>query len=173
MTKAGGKIAYAKGSDVYTIYLSTVLIFQTFGGVKREITVNGIVCRDRLEATMRILEHEIVHLLELVFFDSTSCSKPRFKNLCQNIFGHTEVTHRLVTQAELAQEQHNLGIGSTVSFEYGGETHRGIISRITKRATVMVSDRAGDFRDFQGDRYSKYYIPLEDLKHVRSRRARR
>ena len=173
MTKAGGKIAYAKDTDVYTIYLSTALIFQTFGGVTREVTVNGIVCRDRLEATMRILEHEIIHLLELVFFDSTSCSKPRFKHLCQNIFGHTEVTHRLVTQAELAQEQHNLGIGSTVSFEYGGETHRGIISRITKRATVMVRDRAGDFRDLQGDRYSKYYIPLEDLKHVRSRRARR
>ncbi len=173
MTKAGGKITYAKGTDVYTIYLSTALIFQTFGEVTREITVNGIVCHDRLEATMRILEHEVIHLLELVFFDSTSCSKPRFKHLSQNIFGHTEVTHRLVTQAELAQEQHNLGVGSKVSFEYSGETYRGVISRITKRATVMVRDRAGDFRDLQGDRYSKYYIPLEDLKHVRSRRARR
>ena len=173
MTKAGGKIAYAKGTDIYTIYLSTALIFQTFGGVTREVTVNGIICRDRLEATMRILEHEIIHLLELVFFDSTSCSKPRFKRLSQNIFSHTEVTHRLVTQAELAQEQHNLGVGSTVSFEYGGDTHRGVISCITKRATVMVRDRAGDFRDLQGDRYSKYYIPLENLKHVRSRRARR
>ena len=173
MTSAGGKIAYAKGTDAYTIYLSTALIFQTFGGVTREITVNGIVCRDRLEATMRILEHEVIHLLELVFFDSTSCSKPRFKRLCQNIFGHTEVTHRLVTQAELAQEQHNLEVGSTVSFEYSGETYRGVISRITKRATVMVRDRAGDFRDLQGARYNKYYIPLEDLKQVRSRRARR
>ena len=168
MTKAGGKIAYAKGTDIYTIYLSTALIFQTFGGVTREVTVNGIVCHDRLDATMRILEHEIIHLIELVFFDSTSCSKPRFKRLSQNIFGHTAVTHRLVTQAELAQEQHNMGVWSTVSFEYGGETHRGIISRITKRATVMVRDRAGDFRDLQGARYSKYYIPLEDLTHVRS-----
>jgi len=173
MTKAGGKIAYAKGTDVYTIYLSTALIFQTFGGVTREVTVNGIVCQDRLEATMRILEHEIIHLLELVFFDSTSCSKPRFKQLSQNIFSHTEVTHRLVTQAELAQEQHNLRIGSTVSFEYGGETYRGIIARITKRATVMVRNRAGNFRDLQGDRYSKYYIPLENLTHVRSKHARR
>ncbi|MEA1908140.1 MAG: hypothetical protein U9N43_03825 [Euryarchaeota archaeon] len=173
MTKSGGKIAYAKGTDVYTIYLSTALIFQTFGGVTREVTVNGIVCHDRLEATMCILEHEIIHLLELVFFDSTSCSKPRFKHLSRNIFGHTEVTHRLVTQAELAQKQQNLGIGSTVSFEYGGETYRGIISRITKRATVMVKNHAGDFRDRKGDRYSKYYIPLENLTHVRSKHARR
>lgn len=173
MTKAGGKIAYAKGTDVYTIYLSTALIFQTFGSVTREVAVNGIVCQDRLEATMRILEHEIIHLLELVFFDSTSCSKPRFKQLSHNIFSHTEVTHRLVTQAELAQEQHNLRIGSKVSFEYGGETYRGIISRITKRATVMVRNRAGDFRDLRGDRCSKYYIPLENLTHVRSKHARR
>ena len=173
MTKAGGKIAYAKGTDIYTIYLSTTLIFQTFGDVMREVTVNGIVCRDRLEATMRILEHEIIHLLELVFFGSTSCSKPGFKHLSRNIFGHTDVTHRLVTQAELAHEQHNLQVGSVVSFEYGGETFSGIISRITKRATVMVRDPAGDFRDLQGDRYSKYYIPLENLKHKRSGHARR
>ena len=173
MTRAGGKIAYAKGIGTYTIYLSTALIFQTFGDVTREVTVNGIVCHDRLEATMRILEHEIIHLLELVFFGSTSCSKPRFKRLSQNIFGHTAVTHRLVTQAELAHEQHNLRVGSVVSFEYGGETYRGVISRITKRATVMVRDPAGDFRDLQGDLYSKYYIPLENLKHKRSGHARR
>jgi hypothetical protein len=173
MTRAGGKIAYAKGIGTYTIYLSTALIFQTFGDVTREVTVNGIVCHDRLEATMRILEHEIIHLLELVFFGSTSCSNPRFKRLSQNIFGHTAVTHRLVTQAELAHEQHNLRVGSVVSFEYGGETYSGVISRITKRATVMVRDPAGDFRDLQGDLYSKYYIPLENLKHKRSGHTRR
>ncbi len=164
MTRAGGKITYAKGTDTYTISLSTALIFQTFEDVMREVTVNGIVCRDRLDATMRILEHEIIHLLEQVLFDSTSCSKPRFKRLSRNIFGHTDVTHRLVTQAELAHKQHNLRVGSAVSFEYDGETYRGIISRITKRATVMVRDPAGDFRDLQGDQYSKYYIPLEYLK---------
>ena len=164
MTRAGGQIKHAKSAGTHTISLSTTLIFQTFGDVTREVTVNGIVCRDRLEATMRILEHEIIHLLEQVLFDSTSCSKPRFKRLSRNIFGHTDVTHRLVTQSELAHKQHNLRVGSAVSFEYGGETYRGIISRITKRATVMVRDPAGDFRDLQGDLYSKYYIPLEYLK---------
>lgn len=166
MTRAGGKIARHRGSvDTYKITLSTALIFQTFEDVTREVTVNGIVCRDRLEATMHILEHEIIHLLEQVLFGSTSCSKPRFKRLSQNIFGHTAVTHQLVTQAERARKQYNLQVGSFVSFEYGGETYRGIISRITKRATVMVRDLDGGFRDLDGNRYSKYYIPLEYLKN--------
>jgi hypothetical protein len=67
----------------------------------------------------------------------------------------------------------NTTCGWDLSFEYGGETYSGVISRITKRATVMVRDPAGDFRDLQGDPYSKYYIPLENLKHKRSGHARR
>ena len=167
MTRSGGRITYAQQTETYTISLSTTLIFQTFHDVTREVAVNGIVCHNRLEATMRILEHEIIHLLEWVRFGSTSCSKPRFQDLSYNIFGHTEVTHQLVTQTERARKKFNLGVGDKVSFEYNGKTHHGFISRITKRATVMANDPDGNYKDFQGNRYCKYYIPLSSLEAVK------
>jgi len=168
MTRAAGRIAYTRPPETYTISLSTTLIFQTFHDVNREVSANGIVCHDRLEATMRVLEHEIIHLLEWVLFNSTSCSKPRFQNLSHNIFGHTQVTHQLITQTERARKKFNLRVGDNVSFEYDGETHHGFISRITKRATVMANDPKGDYKDPQGNRYSKYYIPLPSLELIKS-----
>ncbi|TFH38714.1 MAG: hypothetical protein E4G94_11940 [ANME-2 cluster archaeon] len=167
MTRSGGRIVYAQRTGTYTISLSTTLIFQTFHDVTRDVAVNGIVCHNRLEATMRILEHEIIHLLEYVRFGSSSCSKPRFQDLSYNIFGHTEVTHQLVTQTERAQKKFNLQAGDKVSFEYNGMTHHGFISSITKRATVMANDPDGDYKDFQGNRYCKYYIPLSSLEAVK------
>ena len=163
MTRAAGRIAYTKHDETYTISLSTTLISQTFHDVKREVVVNGIVCHDRLEATMRVLEHEIIHLIEWVLFGGTSCSKPRFRCLSRNIFGHTDVTHQLVTQAERAHKRFNLQVGDEAVFEHDGKTYRGVISRITKRATVMVRDSEGHFQDSKGNLYSKYYVPLQHL----------
>ena len=163
MTRAAGGIAYTKHDGTYTISLSTTLVSQTFHDVKREVTVNGIVCHDRLEATMRVLEHEIIHLLEWTLFGETSCSKPRFRSLSRNIFGHTDVTHQLVTQAERAHKRFNLRVGDEAVFEHDGKTYHGVISRITKRATVMVRDSDGHFMDSQENRYSKYYVPIQHL----------
>jgi hypothetical protein len=169
MTKAAGMTTYMKHANTYEISLSTTLIFQTFQDVMREVVVNGIVCHDRLEASMRVLEHEIIHLLEVVLFGSSSHSRPRFKQLCRNIFGHTDITHQLVTQPEIAHEKFNLRVGDEVSFEYEGTAHNGIIIRITKRATVIVRDPHGLYQDSQGTRYSKYYVPLNLLKKNRSK----
>lgn len=164
MTRAAGKTTYRERTNTYVISLSTTLIFQTFHDITREVVVNGIVCRDRLEATMRVLEHEIIHLLEFILFGSSSCRKSRFKQLSGNIFRHTGVTHDLVTQKERAQKKFNITIGDDVCFEYEGNLYTGIVYRITKRATVMVKDPKGPYADSHGVRYSKYYIPLQFLK---------
>ena len=54
MTSAGGKTQRFIDSDKFILSLSTFLIFKTFNGIKREIKINGIICHDRLEASMRI-----------------------------------------------------------------------------------------------------------------------
>lgn len=164
MTKSAGKTEYMKQLGSFRISLSTTLIFQTFDDVMRNVVVSGIVCNDRLEATMRVLEHEIIHLIEFVLYGTSSCSKPRFKRLSKNIFGHTGVTHRLVTQVERAHKKFNLKVGDEVFFEYDKKTFHGIIYRITKRATVMVRDPKGGFLDSKGKRYTKYYVPLDFLR---------
>ncbi len=164
MTRAAGKTVFNSNTNTYAIVLSITLIFQTFHDVDREVVVNGISCRDRLQAAMRIVEHEIIHLLERVLYGDSSCSGSRFKTLAYNIFGHTGVTHRLVTQTERAWKRYNLRVGDKVFFEFDGKTCNGIINRITKRATVIVRNSKGQYIDRQGNRYTKFYIPLQNLK---------
>lgn len=164
MTRAGGKTEVYNDPKIYVIKLSSSLLFQSFKDEDREVVVNGIVCRDRLEAAMHIFEHEIIHLLEFVLFGRSSCSKPRFISLSNSIFGHIDVKHRLVTGYEIADKKYGINVGDAVSFEFEGELCKGHILRITKRATVMVSDPEGQHRDFGGKRYCKYYIPLDHLK---------
>lgn len=167
MTKTAGKVTHHKQSNSYTISLSTILLFQTFEDVQETVRVNGIVCYDRLEAAMRVLEHEIIHLMELTVHGISSCSNNKFKHKAKKIFGHTDVTHQLITQEVRALSKYELKIGDEVLFEFEGEVHRGIIYKITKRATVMVKNSNGDFMDSKGYRYTKYYIPLQFLKPIK------
>jgi len=168
MTESGGMTKYYHREGKYDISLAGNLFFQTFEDVQREIKVNGIICNDRLEAAMRILEHEIIHLIEFILFGKSGCSRKSFRHMSRRIFGHRGITHQLVTQTERARKKFNLGVGSRVSFELGGERYTGTIHRITKRATVFVRDKKGDYFDKQGRRYTKYYVPLDQLEHARS-----
>ena len=74
----------------------------------------------------------------------------------------------MMTNLRRMSVKFNLTVGDNVTFEHDGETHHGFISRITKRATVMANDPKGDYKDPQGNRYSKYYIPLPLLEVVKS-----
>ena len=55
-------------------------------------------------------------------------------------------------------------IGQTVKFEYKNKTYVGQISNINKRATIMVEDNKGSYRDKNGKRYTKWYVPLTKIK---------
>ncbi len=172
LTKTGGKVTSRKNSDYYIITLSAFLLYKTFKREKRDILVNGIVCKDRLEAAMRILEHEIVHLIELITYKQSSCKQARFREMAHRLFLHTETTHQLVTQKEAACRDFHLHIGDMVEFEFEGENCRGVMSGIRKRATVMVGDKKGDYKDDKGNKYKKYYVPLQVLKPVSNKPER-
>jgi hypothetical protein len=167
MTKTGGKLQVSRDKKNYKIVLSIYLLYKSFNQDTREIIINGLVCKDRLEAAMRILEHEIVHLIEYVLYGDSSCSKPRFRTLSKRLFNHTGVTHRLITQDEIAHTNFDLHIGDTVIFEVEDDTLTGIIYRINKRATVMVKHKKGDYFDTKGTRYKKYYVPLQSMRKCR------
>ena len=166
MTRVGGKTERYRDPKYYVIKLSSALLFQTFNDEDRDVMVNGIICNDRLEAAMRIFEHELIHLIEMVMFGDSSCKQPRFIYYCIRFFGHMGVKHQLVTGYEIVKRDHNLKVGDTVSFEFKGGSFEGKISRITKRATVMVSDPKGQFTDLSGKSYTKFYIPLNRLEPV-------
>jgi len=166
MRSAGGKTRVRKcacGNISYDISVSSTLLFNSFREGEREIVVSGLKCIDRLDALMRIMEHELIHLLELLEYGHSSCSKARFISLAGQMFGHTQVRHELVTQRERVAKDHQLHVGRKVSFTYNGKLLTGVINRISLRATVLVEDEQGiSYSD--GKRYAKYHVPPHQLK---------
>jgi hypothetical protein len=141
------------------------MLFMTFNQADRPVEVCGLVCKDRLEALQRIMEHEIIHLAELVTYGRSRCSSQRFKELAANIFGHAGTKHDLVTPREHAAVQHGIRVGSVVSFEFDGRRLAGRVNRVNRRATVLVEDADGQpYSD--GKKYQKFYVPLKGLNPV-------
>ncbi len=171
MTSTGGKTVRTTHFDRatgtqrtrYEIVLSAPLLFQTFGDLQRPIRVTGVLCSDRLQAMQRILEHEMIHLVEMLVWNDSCCAAPRFQSIAGRLFGHTEHKHDLITQQERAARKFNIRVGSRVAFQHEGRRHVGTVNRITRRATVLVADAAGTLYN-DGGRYRKYYVPLSHLQ---------
>lgn len=173
MTRAGGtttmrKLRAAPQQRQFEIAVSSTLLFQTFNADDhRTIEVTGIACHNRLQALQRIFEHEMIHLLELLLCDASSCKAKQFQSLAFGFFGHTRHTHELITPKEVAYVKFGIQPGVRVRFEFEGRQHTGIVNRVTKRATVLVEDSGGAlFSD--GKRYQRYYVPLRALQAIES-----
>ena len=149
----------------FEMILSSTLLFQAFDDVDRPIVVTGIRCRDRIEAMQRVCEHELVHLLEMFFWNDSSCTGCRFQDIAQRYFGHTEHRHDLITQSERAAINFDVRVGSVVRFQHDGALLTGWVNRITRRATVLVADARGERFD-DGLRYVRFYVPLEKLELI-------
>ena len=149
--------------DAYEIAISADLLFYSFAPDCRAIRVDGTLCADRLMALQRIFEHELVHLIEMLIWDTSSCRGKRFRRIARDLFGHLDTTHQLVTSQEWAGKQFGVRVGDRVTFAHEGKRHVGTINRITKRATVLVEDPRGALYS-DGKRYVKFYVPLERLE---------
>jgi len=173
MTRAGGKTTRtifrgtrSKPSRThYEIALSTSLLFQSFRKPEDTIRVCGYECLDRLTAMQRIVEHEMIHLCEMLAWIQSDCSAGRFQTIAQNLFGHTEHRHELITQQERAAKEFNIRAGSRVAFPFEGTVLQGVVNRITRRATILVEDLRG-VRYSNGKRYLKYYVPIHQLRPI-------
>jgi hypothetical protein len=172
MTSSGGRTTRTRRrlrSGVlqthYEIAISARLLFNSFKQDDRPIHVSGQFCTDRLDALMRIMEHELVHLIEMLTFGESSCKQTRFLTIADRLFGHTHAHHRLVTAQERAATDHQLRVGDEVEFTLEGKALRGRLNRITTRATVLVPDERGQ-RYTDGKYYARYYVPLARLKRA-------
>jgi len=165
MASAGGRTTWEPADDFFTITLASGPLRHTFTDeVDRPIHVCGCLCHDRLEAAQRIFEHELCHLVEFLVRRKSSCRGKPFQHLARGLFGHQDHRHRLVTRREYVAEAYGVQVGSPVRFAYQGRVLEGIVSRITKRATVMVRDPKGEYRDKRGRRYGKYYVEVDALQ---------
>ena len=165
MTRAGGKTARFRNSngDVsYEISIAIGTLFDGFGETDRRVAVCGLDCQNRLEALQRIFEHEIVHLIEQLCWETSNCASSRFHDIAERVFGHRAHTHQLITRRERAADL-GIRIGSHVTFTFEGRRLSGRVNRITKRATVLVADPEGP-RYSDGLHYKSYYVPLAQLE---------
>lgn len=110
----------------------------------------------------RIFEHELVHLLEFLCWETSDCAKPRFQEISARMFLHRAHTHALMTRRALAAKS-GIVRGSQVSFLFKGRELSGRVARISKRATVLVEDPNGP-RYTDGKHYEKYFVPISALK---------
>ena len=169
MTSSGGstttRILNRENSQThYDIAIAGTMIYLTFASSK-QATVCGVVCETMLSALLRVMEHEMLHLIEMMLWSESSCAQARFKSMANRIFGHTASSHRLLTAHQAAHEKHGLRVGDQVMFELVGIRHSGTINRIQRRATVLVeSDQGEPYSD--GGRYTKYYVPLNLLRRA-------
>lgn len=170
MTKAGGKTTrwsdrWGRTEPRYEIAISATLLFQSFKDPERHTTVTGLDCASRLEGLMRIMEHELVHLTEMLVWTDSSCALHRFQDIASRLFGHTDHRHDLMTVQEAAVKEFGIRPGVRVRFDMDGHTLEGIVNRITRRATVLVPHPSGR-RYSDGQCYLKYYVPLKNLEAV-------
>ena len=170
MTSAGGKTSRwghpLRTRDLrYEIAVSSTLLFQSFRDPEQTITVTGLECDNRLQALLRVMEHELVHLVEMLLWTDSNCSLHRFQDIASNQFGHTKHTHNLLTPKENARREFGVQTGRRVRFDFEGRKLEGIVNRVTKRATVLVQDPSG-VRYSDGKHYQKYYIPVQQLEVV-------
>lgn len=172
MTRIAGKLVthYPRGNHQaprqFELVLSSTLLFQTFEDVGRPVEVTGRICVDRLEAMQRVAEHEFVHLIEMLIWNDGNCNEARFQSIARRYFGHTDYRHDLITQRERALVKFDIRVGDSVCFQHDGRKLTGRVNRITRRATILVPDPKGE-RFSDGNRYLRFYVPLEKLKKAR------
>lgn len=159
--RAGTTTRFPQG---YTIKISTEILFRNFTREDhRPIAACGLPCSDRLEALQRVMEHELVHLIEMLLWVDSSCKEGRFQEIAWRFFGHTDHRHALITPREQAIATSGILPGNRVRFLFEGVPLTGFVNRVTKRATVLVADPQGEpYSD--GGRYRRFYVPLTLLE---------
>ncbi len=167
MTSSGGMTTMQRQRGLgrrkkFEIAVATTPLFETFK-LDSSAQVGGIKCHNRLEALQRIMEHELIHLVEMLLWEHSNCSAKQFREIVLRFFGHLESNHQLLTPRDVAKKKLGISTGDAVSFELHGNVVTGFVNRISKRATVLVASSQGT-RYSDGQRYQKFYVPLNRLR---------
>ncbi len=170
MTSAGGKTTrwhFPKSMHRpprFEIALSTTLLFESFQN-GQPIMVTGLQCDNRLQAMQRVMEHEMIHLCEMLVWFHSSCSAQRFLRIAHGLFDHRKSSHELLTPVDKARKDFGIRVGDRVSFSANGQQWVGTVNRITRRATVLVPHQRGQ-KYTDGGSYLKFYVPLTQLQRA-------
>ncbi|GIX00138.1 MAG: hypothetical protein KatS3mg111_3470 [Pirellulaceae bacterium] len=116
-----------------------------------------------MEVLQRVMEHEIVHLVELLVWGESRSGAERSGSIAERFFGHTDHRHQLLPRAERVLDAQGIRPGDWVAFEHHGREHVGRVNRLTRRVTVLVEDPQGR-RYSDGRRYAKFYVWADRMR---------
>lgn len=164
MTSSGGKtIFYKKGNTKEFEIRISLTILEEYINSDYKGKICGIEGKDVIDGLILIIEHELCHVIEFSAYGTSNCKGRRFKSMAWKLFRHGTSTHEIISKKS-SSDKNSINIGEEVSFEHRGEIYFGIIYRINKRATVMVKDPKGQYKDKKGNTFNKWYVPLNMLR---------
>lgn len=146
-TKSAGSL---RMGDPVRITLSQPIFRDVVGNVDN-LSVNGLSVSNRMDAIMRVMEHELVHLA----LSSSDTDKHAveghgtlFKAIVKGLFGHTETTHQLISKIPSSVEclaKELLRVGDVVSYRSkAGDIVTGKVIKLNPvRAQLLLEGGVG------------------------------
>jgi hypothetical protein len=121
------------------------------------LNVNGLKRRNRLECLQVVFEHELIHLIMMLWdYDEKISEGPLkihytshgtiFRKAVYSYFGHTSVKHRMLCgdASGDSKERGSITIGSRVTFKDAmGRVYIGIVSKRSSEKIKVLTDDGG------------------------------
>jgi len=132
------------------LIISVPIMKQLFSKDEKRYELGGMQCTSKNECVYHVICHELIHFIASVECPELVTSRRGhngiFKQLIQNIFGHTNFTHSLDVDMDkkirlLDAIKTNFKIGDAVTFEYGKNIMHGQILTINNRVKIITSDK--------------------------------
>ena len=83
------------------IIFSSFMIDKIYNDKFKSIEINGLLCYDIIDVLIKLMEHEITHLILFIYDNYKNNIKSghndQFKKLVYNMYRHTKITHDLLT----------------------------------------------------------------------------
>ena len=152
-----GKVLYGD----YQIQISKSIIDNIFKSKKiKSLKINGLHCYDKLECYINLFQHELTHLLMVIFCPDDARAMGGhtiiFRKIVLNLFGQTEYKHLLLDGDSVEQEKktednkRNLNIGDiieTIKLGKDNIKYKGEVIKLTKKY-VYVKFKEGNVMYF-------------------------
>ncbi|HEY0007571.1 MAG TPA: hypothetical protein VGB55_02510, partial [Tepidisphaeraceae bacterium] len=120
LRSAGGKTIRQRTADgaQYAIEIASRVLMCNFVRPGDSVVICGLPCGDRLDALMRVMEHELIHLAEFLFDGNSRCSAKPFRAAAAALFGHVAHQHAMITPRQRVLAATHIRPGNRVRFNH-------------------------------------------------------
>jgi hypothetical protein len=167
--EVSNKATRAAGSARMSIPIRVMLSEKIFSEVTEKnilsVTANGLHVTNRMDAILRVMEHELTHVILSTSDDDSHLIEGHgnlFKTIVLNLFGHTATTHSLIVSKNLLNKQRlskdQVEVDDYVSFIL--KDGKIVTGKILKKNPIRAKVKITDGRIF-GVPYSMMFVSTD------------